>query len=110
MERQCDVCSSSSQKYLGPVLHEKLNCDELIQSKISKCNKVIGITMSLSTIFPMMWYCQFKRLSLGNTEYANIIYSKPDNHLFCQRIKNVQYKTYLVISETIQGISHNKRH
>ena len=34
----CNVGSSSWEKHLGLVLDEKLNFDEHIQSKISKCN------------------------------------------------------------------------
>ena len=47
-----NVDSSSSQKHIGLILDEKLNFDEHIQSKISKCDKLVCITKRLSTTFP----------------------------------------------------------
>ena len=47
----CYVDSCSSQQHLGLVLDEKLNFDEHVQSKISKCNKLIGLIKKLSETY-----------------------------------------------------------
>lgn len=53
-----------------PVLDEKLNFDERIQPKISKCNKLIGISKILSVMFPGDALLTIKNLSLPNLDYA----------------------------------------
>ena len=47
----------------------------------------------------------FIRLHLN---YADIIYDKPNNELFCKIIKIVQYNVRLAITGAIQGISQEK--
>ena len=47
-----EVRTCQSQKHLGLVLDERLNFNEHIKSKISKCDKFIGITKILSISFP----------------------------------------------------------
>ena len=39
-----------SQKHLGLVLDSKLNFNEHIESKITKCNKIIGLMKKLSQL------------------------------------------------------------
>lgn len=53
-----------------PVLDEKLNFDERIQPKTSKCNKLIGISKILSVMFPGDALLTIKNLSLPNLDYA----------------------------------------
>ena len=47
----CNVGSSTLERHLGLLLDEKLKFDEHIQTKISKCNKRIGIDNALLTIY-----------------------------------------------------------
>ena len=44
----------------------------------------------------------FIRRHLG---YRDIIYDKPHNYSFKNKIENVQYKACIAITDTIQGIS-----
>ena len=46
------VVSCSSQKHLGLVLDQELNFNDDIQSKITKCYKMIGIIKRLSVNIP----------------------------------------------------------
>ena len=46
------VATCSSQKHLGPVLDQQLNLSDHIQSKMTKCHKMIGIIKRLSTNIP----------------------------------------------------------
>ena len=45
-----DVQMADSQKHLGLILDSKLNFNEHIESKITKCNKIIGSTKKLYLI------------------------------------------------------------
>ena len=45
-----DVQIADSQKHLGLILDSKLNFNEHIESKITKCNKIIGSTKKLYLI------------------------------------------------------------
>ena len=46
-----NVQVADSQKHLGLVFDSKLNFNEHIESKISKCNKIIGLMKKLTQIF-----------------------------------------------------------
>ena len=45
-----DVQVTNSQKQLGLVLDSTLNFNELMQSKITKCNQIIGLMKKISQI------------------------------------------------------------
>ena len=45
-----DVQKADSQKHLGLILDSKLNFNEHIESKITKCNKIIGLMKIFSLI------------------------------------------------------------
>ena len=45
-----DVQIADSQKHLGLILDSKLKFNEHIESKITKCNKIIGLMKKISFI------------------------------------------------------------
>ena len=47
-----EVRTCQSQKHLGLILDERLNFTEHINSKISKCDKLIGIMKKFSISLP----------------------------------------------------------
>ena len=51
-----EVKTCQSQKHLGLILDERLNFTEHINSKTSKCDKLIGLTKKLSISFQGMHY------------------------------------------------------
>ena len=51
-----EVGSSCSQKHLGLLLGERLNFNEIIQKKMSKCCKTIGVIKRLSLNLHLMHY------------------------------------------------------
>ena len=86
-----EVRTCQSQKNLGLILDERFNFTEHISSKISKCDKLIGIIKKLSISFPgnalLKIYKSFIRPHL---DYADIIYNKPNNASFKSKTENVQ--------------------
>ena len=77
------ILAAPPHRNISGVTREKLNFDEHIQSKISKCDKLISIIKRLSTTFLrdvlLTIYKSFVRLLLG---YPDIVYSKfipPEN-------------------------------
>ena len=49
---ESEVTKCSSQKHLGITLDSKLNFNEHIEAKITKCNRTIGLIKKLSVILP----------------------------------------------------------
>ena len=67
-----------SQKHLGFILESKLNFIEHIESKITRCNKIIGLLKKLSSILSRKSLLTiYKSFVRPNLDYADIIYGKP---------------------------------
>ena len=83
-----NVQVADSQKHLGLVLNSKLNFNEHIESKISKCNKIIGLMKRLSQILSRKSLLTiYKSFVRPNLDYVDIIYDKPLNESFKRRLK-----------------------
>ena len=50
----------------------------------------------------------YKSFIRPHLEYGDILYDKPDNEHFQNKIEKVQYKAYLAITGAIQGTSREK--
>ena len=99
----------SYQKHLGIVLDSKLNFNTHIDQKIKKCNKLIGLMKRLSVNLPRsVLLTIYKSFIRPHLEYGDILYDKPDNEHFQNKIEKVQYKAYLAITGAIQGTSREK--
>ena len=103
------VVTCSSQKHLGLVLDQQLNFSDHIQSKMSKCYKMIGIIKRLSVNIPRDTLLRvFKSLIRPYLDYGDIIYDKPNNESFKNKIEKIQYKSCIAITGTIQGTSRER--
>ena len=91
------VSSKESHKHLGMILDKKLSFDHHLREKIAKANKEIGLIKRLYNFLP--------RLTL---DYGDIIYDKPNNDTFCQKIESVQYNASLAITGAIRGTAREK--
>ena len=101
-----EVRTCQSQKHLGFILEECYNFTEHINSKISKCDKLIGIIKKLSISFPRNALLRiYKSFIRPHLDYANIIYDKPNNASFKNKIENVQYRACIAITGAIKGMS-----
>ena len=103
------IQSVSAQEHLGLILDSKLDFKQHIDDKINKCNKIIGtmrrLSMTLSRKILLTIYKSFVRPLL---DYADIIYDKPCNEFFKEKLEAVQYNTFLIITGAISGTSHER--
>ena len=96
-----------SQKHLGLVLDSKLTFNEHIESKITKCNKIIGLMKELSQfVSKKSLLTIYKSFVRPNLDYADIIHDKPWNESF-KKIELVQYNAAL-IAGVIKGTCSDK--
>ena len=104
-----NIVKCPDQKHLGIALDSKLNFDFHINQKIEKCNKLIGVIRRLSVHLPrgaLLTIC--KSFIKPNLDYGDILYDKPNNENFQQKLEKVQYRTCLAITNTIQGTSKER--
>ena len=94
----------STQKHPGLILDEWLKFTEHINSKISICDKLIGIIKKLSISFPRNALLRiYKSFIKPHLDYADIMYDKPNNTSFKNKLENVQYRVCIAITGAIQG-------
>ena len=104
-----NVQVADSQKHLGLVLDSKLNFNKHIESKITKCNKIIGLMKKLSQFLSRKSLLTiYKSFVRPNLDYADIIYDKPLNESFKKKIELVQYNAALIITGAIKGTCRDK--
>ena len=81
------------------------------KQKIKKCNKIIGLPLirRLSVSLPkkalLTIYKSFVRSHLN---YGDILYDKPDNQNFENKLEKAQYKVCLAITGAIQVTSRQR--
>ena len=104
-----DISKSPHQKHLGIVLDSKLSFNAHVDQKIKKCNRIIGLIRRLSTTLPrnalLTIYKNFVRPHL---DYGDILYDKPNNENFQNKLEKVQCRACLAITSAIQGTSRTK--
>ena len=94
---------------MGIVLDSNLDLKFHVDYKIKKCNKLIGLIRRLSVNVPrnalLTIYKSFIRPHL---DYGDILYDKPENENFQNKLEKVQYRACLAITGAIQGTSRQK--
>ena len=104
-----DISIYPHQKHLGIALDSKLNFNTHVEQKIKKCNRIIGLIRRLSISLPrnalLTIYKSFVRLHL---DYGDILYDKPSNENFQNKLEKVQYRACLAITGAIQRTSRTK--
>ena len=104
-----DVQIADSHKHLGLILDSKLNFNEHTESKITSCNKIIGLMKIFSLIFSRKSLLTiYKSFVRPNLDYADIIYDKPLNESLKRNIEMVQYNAAFIITGAFKGTSHDK--
>ena len=104
-----DVQITDSHKHLGLILYSKWNFNEHIESKITKCNKIIGLMKKISLILSRKSLLTiYKSFVRPNLDYADIIYDKPLNESLKRKIEMVQYNAALIITGAFKGTSRDK--
>ena len=99
-----DISKCPHQKHLGIVLDSKLNFNAHVDQKIKNCNRIIGLIRQLSINLRrnaiLTIYKSFVRTHLN---YGDILYDKPNNENFQNKLEKVQYRTCLAKTGAIQG-------
>ena len=104
-----DVQIADSQKHLGLMLGSKLNFNEHIENKITKCNKIIGLMERLSLILSRKSLLTiYKSFVRPNLNYADMIYDKTFNESLKRKIEMVQYNAALIITGAFKETSRDK--
>ena len=103
------VQKSANQKHLVLILDEKLTFNDHITSKLTTVNK---LTSTLRKIYHHMprdsLVTIYKYFIRPHLDYADVIFRKPSNATFSNRIESAQYNAALAITGTIRGISKEK--
>ena len=104
-----DISKCPHQKHLRIVLDSKLNFHAHVDQKIKKCNRIIDLIRRLSINLPrnalLTIYKSFVRPHL---DYGDILYDKPNNENFQNKLEKDQYRACLAIIGAIQGTSRTK--
>ena len=102
------IAKCCSQKHLGIALDSKLNFNSDVVEKIKKYNKLIGLIRRLSVNLPWNSLLTiFKSFIRPHLDYGDILYDKPNNENFQNKIEEVQYRACLTITDVIQ--EHQKK-
>ena len=100
------VVTCSTHKHLGLLLDKPLSFNEHIQRKMNKCYKMIGVIKRLSVNLPRDTLLRiYKSFIRPHLDYGDIIYDKPRNESFKNKIENIQYKACIAITGASQGTS-----
>ena len=98
------ITKFNHHKHLGIILDSNLNFNTHIDQKLKKCNKLIGLIKRLSVNLPQNALLTiYKSCIRPHLDYCDILYDKPNNENFQNKIEKVQYQAYLAITGGIQG-------
>ena len=89
------------QNDLRIVLDSKLNFCTHVDQKIKKCNRIIGLIRRLSITLPRNALLKYKNLVRPHLDYGDILYDKPNNENFQNKLEKVQYRACLTITGAI---------
>ena len=78
---------------------------------IKKCNKLIGLIRGLSVNFPRSTLLTIHRSFIRtHLDHGDILYDKPENKNFENKLEKIQYRVCLAITGTIQRTSRQKHY
>ena len=84
------MTQSSSQKYLGIHLDEKLNFIYLVSEKVSNADKGVCVIEKLTNNLPKIALLTlYKSFVRPHLDYGDIIYDQPKNESFCNKFETV---------------------
>ena len=103
------ITKCNHHKHLRIILDSNLNFNTPIDQKIKKCNKLIGLIKRLSvSLTRNALLTIYKSFIRPHLDYGDILYDKPNNENFQNKIEKVQYQACLAITGAIQGTSREK--
>ena len=90
-------------------MDKKLTFNDHITSKLTTVNKLISTLRKLYHYMPRdSLVTIYKSFIRPHLDYADVIFDKPSNATFSNRIELAQYNVALAITGTIRGTSKEK--
>ena len=103
------VATQDHQKHLGLILDQELAFDRHIDEKINKANRGIGLIRRLRVFLPRdSLVTIYKAHVRPHLDYGDIVYDRPGNSSFSDKIESVQYGACLAITGCFRGTSREK--
>ena len=97
------------QKHLGLILDQKLAFDRHLDEKIKKANRGIGLINRLREFLPRdSLVTIYKAHVRPHLDYGDIVYDRPGNSTFSEKIETIQYNACLAITGCFRGTSREK--
>ena len=97
------VQKSANQKQFGLILDEKQTFNGHITSKVTTVNKLISTLRELYHYIPRdSLVTIYKSFIRHHPDHADVIFDKPNNATFSNRIKSAQYNAALAITGIIR--------
>ena len=98
-----------NQKHLGIILDKKLAFDQHLVGKISKANRSIGLINRLREFLPRSSLITiYKAYIRPHLDYGDIVYDRPGNASFAEKLESIQYNACLAITGCFRGTSREK--
>ena len=92
------VTQTNVQKNIGLHLDEKLNYNTHVKEKLIKAYKGIGLLRDLSNKLPRQAFVTiYKAFIRPHLDYGDILYDKPNNEAFINKIEEAEYDAALAI-------------
>ena len=90
------VQKSANQKHLGLIFDQKLTFNEHITSKLTTVNKLTSTLRKLYHYMPRdSLVTIYKSFIRPHLDYADVIFNRPSNAAFSNRIESAQYNAAL---------------
>ena len=103
-----NITRCSHRKYLVVALYSNLNFNTHIDQKIKKCNKTIGLIRRLPVnLARKALLTIYKSFIRPHLDYGDILYDKPSNEKFQNKMEKVQHRACLAITRGIQELLEN---
>ena len=104
-----DIKKYPHHKHLSITLDSKLDLKFHVDQKIKKCNTLIGLIKRLSVNVPRKALLTiWKSFIITHLYYGNILYDKPENEDFQNKLEKVEYRACLAVTGAIHGTSRKK--
>ena len=104
-----EISECLDQRNLRIVSDSKFNFSAHVDQKIKKCNRIIGLIRRLLVTLPRnALFTIYRSFVRPHLDYDDILYDKPNNENFQNKLGKVQYRAYLPITGAIQWISRTK--
>ena len=93
------VAIQDHQKHLGLILDQGLAFDRHLDEKINKANRGIGLIRRLREFLPRdSLVTIYKSHVRPHLDYGDVVYDRPGNSNFSEKIESIQYNACLAIT------------